>query len=119
MAVSSFLAGKLSSVIAKLSEPVLSTNTIRYDVAPVMRGIITKTEDPLKKILAYVLWTKCLNICDRFDGEPMNEEVSQALAIYFKSVIKEAVRLLTDDAPDTVKVITLINMIITNAPERE
>jgi hypothetical protein len=94
MPISSFSAKQLASLILRISENTMGLDALRCDVVPLACDIISQTDDDSKKVLAYVLWKKCLSICDHFDGEPMTEEESQTIVTHLRGVIMETLQFL-------------------------
>ena len=112
VSVTSFSANKVASLISKFANDTIGIDVLRHDVVPVLRDVISQADDASKKVLAYVLWTKCLSICDYFDGEPMSHEASQALVNQLKGTITEALRLLASDGDNVKEAVRLAATIV-------
>jgi hypothetical protein len=71
------------------SQPTIGLDFLR-DVAALARGILDEVNDPVRRVLAWVLLTTVNSICGRFDGEAVTVEDATEMARFVRGPVQEA-----------------------------
>jgi hypothetical protein len=96
MAISSFTANRLASIITQLSDDTLGVEGLRA-IAKMVHDIRSEIANAPNKVIAEVLWNKLDRICEHYEAEPMPEEESRLLVTKLKTVVIEALRYIAKD----------------------
>lgn len=55
--------------------------------------------DAPRKVVAWVLAKQMDSLCDRYDGDPMTVEASEALALQLRTTVRDALQFLSEPTP--------------------
>ncbi len=97
MPIASFSARRLENLLIEISEqPTIGLDLLR-DITARLRTIIDELDEPARKVVAWMLIKTLQSICERYDGEPMTVDASEAVAGFVRGPVQEALRFMGSD----------------------